>query len=142
MLKVICLFASLLFLPGISFSKTENDTLIEICCTTVEILRHGNLYGNWHYLINSEKEFRKIIGGRTDIDFSKFTLVGVVTFSGGCTAPDVFHVINYSKSSGNYTYELKIKTHGGCENNIPIEIWCLIPKMAEGAIMVFDKNVQ
>ncbi len=138
MKKIILLF-NFLLISEIAFSMDGNDTLIEVQCNQVEI-RHGQLYGGWQYVINSDKEFRRIIGGRSTVDFSKFTLLGVVTASGGCQSPDVSHFVKYSEKSGIYYYELMIRVNGPCERNNFIEIWCTIPKISDSTRVTFKRN--
>lgn len=138
-MKTLLLLINLLAISEFSFSIGGNDTLNEVTCNQVE-LRHGSLYGDWHYVINSEKEFRKIIGGRSGIDFSAFTLLGVVTSSGGCQPPEVSHSVKYSKQSDEYFYELKVKVNGLCEPNHLIEIWCTIAKISDSSTVAFSKQ--
>ena len=82
-------------------------------------------------------EFSFSIGGN---DISAFTLLGVVTSSGGCQPPEVSHSVKYSKQSDEYFYELKVKVNGLCEPNHLIEIWCTIAKISDSSTVAFSKQ--
>lgn len=119
------------------FSKQKIENRQEISCQEIEI-RHGRLWGNdWHYTINDQKEFRRIIGGKSKIDFTKYTLLGIVTRTGGCQPPNVTNSVYFNKSKNLYEYDLSIRQNGLCKNIFNIERWCLISKISEESRIEF-----
>jgi len=112
----------------------------EISCKEIKI-NHGRLNGsNWNYTINSEKEYKNLIGEGSQIDFTKYTLLGIVSSSGGCKSPTVNHNVFYSNSDNLFQFELTVQENGGCENVFHFEIWCLISKMNSSSRIEFIKK--
>lgn len=71
-----------------------------------------------------------------EIDFSQYTLLGIDLGVAGCKEP----IITYSViklSNGNYKFIVDIKQQGYCKINFSYNIWCLIPKISENAIVDF-----
>lgn len=134
-LLIICLISFA------NYSKQSSDDRQEIPCQEIEI-RHGRLFGNdWHYTINNQKEYKNIIGGKSDIDFTKYTLLGIKTVSSGCQPPDVSHSIYFDKKNDTYQYELTIRQNGSCKMANHVERWCLISKLSVGSKIEFRKTV-
>ena len=49
--------------------------------------------------------YSKIIGGKSKIDFTKFTLLGIVTRIGGCQPPNITNSVYYNKTQNLYEYK-------------------------------------
>ena len=135
----IFLFSLLFFLTTGSKAQTK-ETEKEIPCQSTEI-HLGRLDDDgWHCIINSDEEFRKVVGGKYDIDFTKYTLIGVIYSSGGCKSPTISHSVYFSEKSNSYRYELNIQENGRCEPAFHGNIWCLIPKIKDGGKVDFVKK--
>jgi len=109
----------------------------------------AQIYGG-NYFINNDAIYHEIFQVRSPhpacldysfpvIDFSQYSLLGIVTSTGGCSAPK----INYSvikNSDNNYIYELNIEQQGPCELCFGVKVWCLIPKIADICVVDFKIN--
>ena len=138
---LIWIFQVSLFYFSMTGTKAQtNDNSKEIPCQSTEINLGRLEAGSWHCIINNENEFRKIVGGKTKIDFSKYSLIGVVYSSGGCKQPTVIHSIYFLEKSNSYRYELNIQENGNCEPLFHGNIWCLIPKISNETKVDFVKN--
>ena len=133
------IFFSLLQFSFSSFSQSIENK-IEITCESAD-MHAGRFDSSWHCVINDAKQFRKEIGGKSDIDFSKYTLLGVTYSSGGCKSPTVTHTVSFLKDSNSYRYELNIQVNGLCEPLFTGNIWCIIPKIQTDSKVDFIRNV-
>ena len=71
------------------------------------------------------------------INFSKYTLLGQEANSGGCELPD--YNIEIERNGKEYIFWVTIKRKGDCEMGIPKNKWVLIPKIASGYRVKFNK---
>ena len=142
--KFLAFFLFIFSFTSTSFAKhfkQENSDRKEIVCEPIEISHGRWTYDSWNCTINSAKEFRNIVGGRSGIDFTKYTLLGIVSSAGGCKSPTVNHTVFYTQSKNSYQYELAVQENGGCEINFHFEIWCLIPKINNTSKIEFFKTL-
>jgi len=140
--SLLWIFQSFLFFFSIASSPAQtSEGEKEIPCQATEINLGRLDDGSWHCVIHNEKEFRKIVGGKTEIDFARYSLIGVVYSSGGCKRPTVTHCVYFSEKSSSYRYELNIQENGYCKPLFLGNIWCLIPKISNEAKVEFVKNI-
>ena len=140
--KIILLFiVSILLSIQIKSQEIIPCTKITSKCTQIP---GGN------YFINNDTTYHALFQIRSQhpacldysfpiIDFSQYSLLGIVTSTGGCSAPK----INYSvikNSDNNYIYELNIEQQGPCELCFGVKVWCLIPKIADICVVDFKIN--
>ncbi len=71
------------------------------------------------------------------IDFSQYSLLGIITSTGGCSSPKIEYSIT-KNSDNNYIYELNIEQQGLCKRGFGVRVWCLIPKIANNSIIDFN----
>ncbi len=128
-----------LFIVVSNAQNIENDK--EIPCQSTDINFYCLDDNNWHWVINNEKEYQRIVGGKTEIDFSKYTLIGVVYSSAGCTKPNTSHSIYFLEKGNTYRYELNVQQNGNCKALFAGNIWCLIPKIPNEMKVDFVKTL-
>ena len=141
-----------LIVPGQFICDQQN--LNENCVDTIkgkEIVIKCMISKNGNYLIRNEQQYHsqvKINSPHPDcegytlpqIDFSQFTLVGVVTSTGGCAPPTATTSIVKCDQSKNYLFTLKIVTNGICKINHSISFWYLIPHITNNENVEFIIN--
>lgn len=99
------------------------------------------------YVVNEESEYRSLrslqlsfagcdIDELPEVDFSKETVVGYVTFSEGCSKPDFTRSIFFL--DGNYTVSVSVHTHGICRKAFYIFHWFLLDKIADRSKIKFE----
>ena len=109
----------------------------------------AQIYGG-NYFINNDAIYHEIFQVRSPhpacldysfpiIDFSQYSLLGIVTSTGGCSAPKINYWV-IKNSDNNYIYELNIEQQGYCKVNFGVEVWCLIPKIADSCVVDFKIN--
>jgi len=137
--KIILLF-TVSFLLSISAKAQEI-----IPCTKITFECAQIPGGN--YFINNDTTYHELFQVRTphpnclgysfpNIDFSQYSLLGIITSTGGCSSPKTKYSI-IKNFENNYTYNLNIEQQGLCKIHFRIEIWCLIPKIADNSIVDF-----
>lgn len=105
--------------------------------------------GGDKYVIKNETEYQNFLQSKQSsllnctgnkhpaIDFSKFTLLGIVVGVAGCKEPSSEYSIYYEQQENAYVFELRITQHGFCEMLNHIDLWCLIPRISENSSVDF-----
>ncbi len=117
-----------------------------IPCTKVSCKCAQTSEGN--YFINNNTTYHELFQIRSQhpacldysfpvIDFSQYSLLGIVTSTGGCSSPKIEYSIT-KNSDNNYIYELNIEQQGCCKPKLGVKVWCLIPKIADNSIIDFN----
>ena len=119
-----------------------------IPCTKITF-KCAQIYGG-NYFINNNAIYHEIFQIRSPhpacldysfpiIDFSQYSLLGIVTSTGGCSVPKINYSIikNYDN---NYIFELNIEQQGLCKMGLGVKVWCLIPKIADNCVVDFKIN--
>ena len=138
--KIFLLFTGS-FLLSISVKAQEI-----IPCTEI-IFKCAQIPGG-NYFINNDTTYHELFQIRSQhpacldysfpiFDFSQYSLLGIITSTGGCSSPKTEHLI-IKNFENNYTYNLNIEQQGFCKLNFGIEVWCLIPKIADNTIVDFN----
>ncbi len=117
-----------------------------IPCTKITF-KCAQIYGG-NYFINNDTTYHELFQIRSQhpacldysfpvIDFSQYSLLGIVTSTGGCSSPKIEYSIT-KNSDNNYIYELNIEQQGCCKPKLGVKVWCLIPKIADNSIVDFN----
>lgn len=75
-----------------------------------------------------------------EIDFNKYTLLGIDLGVGGCKEPTIKHSV-MKLPDDRYEFIVNIKQRGYCKINFSYDIWCLIPKIDETVIVKFTQKI-
>ncbi len=143
-MKIILAIITCSFFLNKLFAQESNGEIIP--CEEIRIMCSQSKGGN--YIIKSETEYHAQIKNRSPhpdcssyelptIDFTKYTLLGIVTGTYGCSPPTVEHNVYYTSFNNTYLFELKVKRHGDCLLNLSFEVWCLVPKIPDGSNVEF-----
>jgi len=149
-MKIIIVLIAVISMSIVGIFKNTSATPITgqdtIPCQEIIIKCTQSARGN--YVIRSEKEYKdllKIDSPYPDcasyqlpaIDFSQYTLIGIITSSAGCAEPKTECNILKNIDTDTYQVNLKIMQHGMCKINFSIDKWCLIPKIDDMANVEF-----
>ena len=140
---------------GVNQENQEEPTFYKmgeiepVTCESISIMCTQSPQGE--YILRNNEEYQALLtvmsphpdcGSYTlpEIDFNEHTLIGFISSISGCESPDVSYVIEEGDGD-NYTFTVSVVRKGLCERNNPIIIWCLIPKLEEGATMNFIVDI-
>jgi hypothetical protein len=98
-------------------------------------------------IVNSQADYDSIIGGGwcpdTIINFSEYTLLGQNADGGGCVTPFYNITITRDHQRREVLFRVVVIEHGPCLRAWMAFKWVLIPKVADGYQVVFQReNVQ
>jgi hypothetical protein len=141
-MKNICVITlCFIFYAGKCYSQSLQDntnSAQEIECHELDIHSVHFASSNFCYVINNINDYNEYFGGKSTIDFTKYSLIGCLATCGGCEKAEVSHNL-YLNVDSTYSYELYIIEKGGCENIFPIEIWCAISKPVKDKMIPIKK---
>lgn len=130
------LFSVILCFSFILSISAQQDSVI-IPCQNIEIKCTQSPGGN--HIINNEAEYKDLLSERSPhsacagyelppIDFTQYTLFGIVDGSAGCKTPKVdYNISKYPDDT--YAFNLNVGQIGKCKILLHIDIWCLTQKI-------------
>lgn len=131
------LIASKQFIPimnRIIDSIPSDSTLIK--STPINIYPCEFLRGVRNYVVTTEEVYKQILNsklcgtnGNPEIDFDRFSLIGILTHYWGCKDPDVNIWIFKDDNFNEYNVEFQLKRNGDCKIGVDIIEWYLVPKL-------------
>lgn len=132
----------------------KHQELIEIAYEDFDLKCVGR-GGALEHVINTEKEYQSLIDNSPDlhpnpflpcidykfptIDFSRKTLLGKGTTSGGCKVKTERKVLRDDVNK-EYVYQIKIKQYGSCEMAWHSNNWILVPKIPSDYTIKFKEE--
>ncbi len=129
--KAFLFYLFLGLLPKVVCSQEVQCDSLDIKCTQ---LRHGE------YVITNKTDYLALLEGRSphpncqayqlpEIDFSRYTLVGLKTSVRGCDFPVVTY--DCSRENDDYVVSILIERKGLCKRNNTINLWLKLSKVVD-----------
>ncbi len=76
---------------------------------------------------------------KPEIDFEKYTILGLLTQASGCTRT---YQRTIKQSADSTQFEVIVRECGGCEPLIMLWHWAVVPKLEAGAIVTFSTTTE
>jgi hypothetical protein len=135
-MKTIILIFFTLFNISIAVGQTENGDENQLV-KRFELKCFYPMLSGDQFVIRNNKDYHKYFTSNTktdcynadlpEIDFDKYTLIGISVSTGGCQPPDCEY--NYYKENSNSFMEITVVQIGLCKPLWNKYFWFLIPKL-------------
>lgn len=143
LLYISAIFSLVFSLKGFCQQDVE-----QIPCEKI-VIKCAQSQPKGHIIINSQLEYKTQVLNDSphpdcpsytmpQIDFDKYTLLGAVIATGGCSEPKIDHVVTKNIITNEIVFNFSSEQQGICLMLWTYEIWCLIPKVADTSKITFN----